>query len=104
MFAITGITGRVGSAAARALLDRQCGVRAVVRNPAKAALWRSRGAEVALADLTNAEALQEAFSGVEGVFVMLPPYFDPTPGYPEARAIIAALRRALAAAAPPKIV
>lgn len=35
---------------------------------------------------------------------MLPPIFDPTPGFPEAHATIAALHTALLAARPPKIV
>jgi len=104
MYAITGITGRVGGAAARALLAHGHDVRAVVRDRAKAALWKAHGAEVALADLTNAAALQAAFTGVEGVFVMIPANFDPTPGYLETRAIVTALRQALEAAAPPKIV
>ena len=104
MFAITGITGQVGGATARALLERQLGVRAVLRDPAKAAMWKRRGAQVALADFVNTEALRDAFSGVEGVFVMIPPIWDPAPEYPEARAMAATLRRALEAAAPPKIV
>jgi len=104
MFAITGITGQVGGATARALLARGHRIRAVVRERAKAAAWMARGAEVAVADLADAAALQTAFTGVDGVFVMIPPYWDPLPGYPEARADAIALRQALAAAAPPKVV
>ena len=104
MFAITGITGRVGGATARALQTNGYRVRAVVRDRAKAAPWKISGAEVALADFTSPAALQDAFTGVEGVFVMIPPEFDPAPFYPEARAIATALRQALEAAAPPRIV
>jgi len=104
MFAIAGITGRVGGAAARALLARGHGVRGVVRDRAKGAAWMARGAEVVRADFTDAAALRAAFTGVEGAFVMIPPYFDPQPGFPEARVMIAALRKALEAAAPPKVV
>ena len=103
MFAITGITGRVGGATARALLAHHRRVRAVVRDRAKAAPWKARGADVAVADFTDAHALRDAFTDVEGVFVMIPGNFDPSPGYPEARAIVSALGRALEAAAPPKI-
>jgi uncharacterized protein YbjT (DUF2867 family) len=35
---------------------------------------------------------------------MIPPYFAPAPGFPEARAIVSALREALSAAQPPKLV
>jgi NAD(P)H dehydrogenase (quinone) len=104
MFAITGITGRVGAATARALLARGRRIRAVVRDRAKAAPWTARGAEVALADLEDPTALQAAFTGVDGVFVTLPPNFDPAPAFPEARAMAVALRQALAAAATPKVV
>lgn len=104
MFAITGITGQVGGATARALLARGHRIRAVVRDRAKAASWKARGAEVAVADLADSAALQAAFTGVDGVFVMIPPYWDPTPGFPEARAVATSLRQALEAAAPPTIV
>jgi uncharacterized protein YbjT (DUF2867 family) len=104
MYAVAGITGQVGSAVARTLLARGRGVRAVVRESAKAKPWTSQGAEVAVADLRDAAALRDAFAGVDGVFVMIPPYFAPQPGYPEAREVVAALRRALEASAPPAVV
>jgi NAD(P)H dehydrogenase (quinone) len=104
MYAVTGITGQVGSAIARTLLARGQGVRAVVRDAAKGEPWRSQGAEVAVADLHDAGSLRAAFDGVDGVFAMLPPYFAPQPGYPEAREVVAALRRALEASAPPRVV
>ncbi len=105
MFAITGITGQVGGATARALLESGLAIRAVVRDEARGAPWVKRGAEIALvSDFQDSAALQAAFTGVEGVFVMIPPSFAPAEGFPEARAILASVRRALAAAAPPKIV
>ncbi|MEH2482311.1 uncharacterized protein YbjT (DUF2867 family) [Nitrobacteraceae bacterium AZCC 2146] len=57
-----------------------------------------------MADVTDAAALTEAFSGTDGVFVLIPPMFDPSPGFPEARATFAAIKSALLAAHPPKIV
>ena len=104
MFAITAITGRVGSALATSLLERGARVRAVVRSAEKGAPWRARGAEVALADADDAEALATAFTGVEGVFVLLPPNFAPSPGFPETTKQIAAFKAALLVAAPPKVV
>ncbi|GGN38858.1 uncharacterized protein YbjT (DUF2867 family) [Actinoplanes campanulatus] len=68
MFAVTGITGRVGGAAAQALLAAGAPVRAVVRNPASA----HPGGEVAVSDLSDRTGLSTAFSGCRGVFVMLP--------------------------------
>jgi hypothetical protein len=45
--------------------------------------------------IEDAASLTVAFRGAEGVFVLVPPNFDPEPGFPEARAIGAALRSAL---------
>jgi uncharacterized protein YbjT (DUF2867 family) len=104
MYAITGITGKVGGEAARRLLEAGQSVRAVLRDPKKGTEWQERGCEVAIADIADAAALTCAFSGAEGVFVMLPPIFDPTPGFPEAKAIISAVKAALLGARPAKVV
>lgn len=104
MYAITGITGQVGSALGQRLLAAGLPVRAVVRDAAKGAAWAERGAEVALADVNDAAALARAFGGADAVFVLLPPTFDPSEGFPEARRSIAALCEALAAARPARVV
>ncbi len=104
MFAITGITGQVGGALAQQLIDAGHAVRAVVRNAQKAAPWAARGCEVALADMHDSVALQRAFEGTQGVFVLLPPVFDPTPDFAQARRAIEALREALLATRPGRVV
>ena len=104
MYAVTGVTGKVGGATARALLEMGLAIRAIVRDAAKGAAWRERGAEVALADLNDPAELAAAFAGAEGVFAVLPPIFDPTPGFPEARALAASIRSAVEIAKPPKLV
>lgn len=104
MFAVTGITGKVGGAVARSLLDAGLSVRAVVRDPTKGPQWAARGCEVAVGNLDEAAPLSAAFTGVDGVFAMLPPTFDPSPGFPETTAMIGTLRAALAEALPPKLV
>ena len=104
MFALTGITGQVGGVVARALLAAGHDVRAVVRNAEKGAEWADQGCEVAIAEMEDAAALQNAFTGAEAVFVLMPSNFDPTPGFPETRHMVAALRTALAAARPAKVV
>ncbi len=104
MFAITGITGQVGSNVARNLLAAGKNVRAVVRDAAKAGVWAQQGCEISRADMSDADALRGAFAGAEGVFVLLPPIFDPSPGFPESRQNVAALRDALHAAGPAKVV
>ena len=104
MYAVTGITGQIGAAVARSLLSADQPVRAVVRDKAKGATWAALGCEVAVADLSDAGALAAAFEGTQGVFAMLPPVFDPEPGFPEARAFIEVLRAVLALAKPAKVV
>ncbi len=104
MYAITGITGQVGGAVARTLLAAGLPVRAVMRDAAKGEIWAQRGCEVAVADIGDATALTAAFQGADGGFVLLPPSFDPQPGFPEVRAILAALRSALEAARPGRVV
>ncbi|MGF6756306.1 NmrA family NAD(P)-binding protein [Paraburkholderia sp. GAS42] len=104
MFAITGITGQVGGVVARHLLATQQDVRAVVRDAKKGAAWAEAGCDVAFASMDDGEALTRALAGTEGVFILLPPNFDPSPGFPESRRIIATLRSALEVVKPQKVV
>ena len=104
MYAITGITGKVGGAVARTLLSAGQRVRAVVRDADKGRFWSDLDCEVAIAEMEDAEALTRAFTGVTGVFILPPPNFDPEPGFPEARAVISAVRQALDATHPARVV
>jgi uncharacterized protein YbjT (DUF2867 family) len=89
---------------ARSLLSADQPVRAVVRDLGKGAAWAELGCDIAVADLADAAALANAFKGTDGVFAMLPPVFDPAPGFPEARGFIASMYTALAEAKPKKVV
>jgi len=104
MYAITGITGKVGGALARALLFARQPVRAVVRDADKAREWAASGCEIAFASMNDASALAAAFEGAEGVFILPPSEFDPAPGFPEARAVIDSVKAALEWARPGKVV
>jgi uncharacterized protein YbjT (DUF2867 family) len=104
MYAITGITGKVGGEIARHLLASGQSVRAVLRDRAKAADWAAKGCDVAIAEMENAEQLAAAFSGTEGVFILPPSDFDPEPGYPEAKRVIDQVTRALITARPQRVV
>jgi len=104
MYAITGITGNVGGAVARTLLAQGKPVRAVVRDAAKGKAWVDLGCEIAIAEMEDAQALTQAFTGAQGVFVLPPPNFDPTPGFPEAKAVITAVGQALVAARPARVI
>ena len=104
MYAITGITGQVGGAVAGTLLAEGATVRAVARDAVKAAAWAARGCELAIAEMSDFASLTRAFAGADGVFVLIPPIFDPSPGFTDARAIIAAVRAALAETRPSRVV
>ncbi len=104
MYVVTGITGQIGGVIGRALLDAKQPVRAVVRNADKGREWQDRGCELALADIGDARSLADAFQGAEAVFILIPPNFDPSPDFSEARAIGAALKSALEAARPARVV
>jgi NAD(P)H dehydrogenase (quinone) len=104
MYAVMGVTGKVGGSVATTLLASGCRVRAIMRDAAKAHRWTQQGCEIAFANTEHAAALTSAFQDVEGVFVMLPPVFDPGAGFPEAKTAIAALTESLKRAAVPKIV
>src|SRR6202167_138834 len=104
MFAVTGITGKVGAAVAQRLLSADQSVRAMVRDRSKGAPWAQLGCDIAVADMSDTEALTAAFEGTAGVFVLLPPFFDPAPGFPEASGVIDSVRAALMRANPEKVV
>jgi uncharacterized protein YbjT (DUF2867 family) len=73
MFAITGVTGKVGGAVARSLLAQGHKVRAVVRDAEKGRSWSAQGCDIGIASVEDAVGLTKAFHGAEGVFLMTPP-------------------------------
>jgi NAD(P)H dehydrogenase (quinone) len=103
MYAITGVTGKVGGELARTLLAAGQPVRAIVRDARKGEGWAALGCELALAEMEDASALTDAFTGATAVFILPPSEFDPEPGYPEAQAVIDSVVEALTAAKPKKV-
>lgn len=103
MYAITGITGKVGGELAKSLLAQGRPVRAVVRDARKGEAWAKLGCEIALAEMEDATALAKAFTGATAAFILPPSDFDPEPGYPEARRVIDSVVRALKTAAPSRV-
>ena len=79
-------------------------VRAVLRGLRKGEAWAKRDRDLAGADINDVAALTAAFKGPEGVFVIVPPNFDPSPEFREARAIAATVSSTLDAARPGKVV
>ena len=104
MVAVTGITGKVGSRVARSLLAQGQTVRAIVRSREKGDEWAALGCDVSIASIDDAAAMTEAFCGVEGVFLMTPPNYDPEPGFPDTQQNAAAIRAAIEESRPAKVV
>jgi uncharacterized protein YbjT (DUF2867 family) len=72
-FVVAGVSGNTGSVVADALLTAGEKVRVVVREEAKGAPWRARGAEVAVADVLDAAALGAALKDASGAYLLIPP-------------------------------
>ncbi|TSD87714.1 NAD-dependent epimerase/dehydratase family protein, partial [Mycobacterium sp. KBS0706] len=73
MFIILGGTGRVGSAAAQALLDQGQPVTIVTRSAAQAESWERRGAGAAVADVHDVERLRAVFRRGRRALLLNPP-------------------------------
>ena len=73
MFAIAGVTGNTGKVAAHSLLAQGKKVRVIVRDAAKGKEFADKGAEVAVADLGDVNALAKALEGVTGAYLLVPP-------------------------------
>jgi uncharacterized protein YbjT (DUF2867 family) len=72
MILLTGITGNIGGAIARALLGKGEKFRALVRNPDKAADWAARGVELVPGDLKDQAAVRAALEGVDRAVLVMP--------------------------------
>jgi NAD(P)H dehydrogenase (quinone) len=94
-YAVFGVTGQVGGATARALLKSGQKFRAILRNRRAADAWNAQGTDIAIAELDNADALRTAFSGVDALFLMTPPYFTSPDPIAENRAAIETLRNTI---------
>lgn len=103
-YAITGASGRTGSATAQALLDRGRPVRVILRDPAKANAWRERGAEVATADLADLAAMTVALSGTSGAYIVSPQQYACDDLFERAAVIAETVEAAVRRAAVPRVV
>jgi uncharacterized protein YbjT (DUF2867 family) len=73
MHVILGASGNTGYVAARKLLSQGQKVRAVGRNAAHLQPLAAEGAEIFIADVTDAGGLTRALQGAESAYVMIPP-------------------------------
>ena len=103
-YAVFGVTGRTGAATADALLRAGLAVRVVVRDPGHGRPWAERGAEVAIADLTDLDSMAKALSQVQGAYVVSPQQYYREDLFEIADLIAATTARAAVAAKVPRLV
>jgi uncharacterized protein YbjT (DUF2867 family) len=103
-YAVFGVTGRTGAAAADALLRAGQLVRVVVRDPAQGRRWAERGAAIAVADLADPDSMTGALSGVRGAYVVSPQQYGRDDLFEYADLIAATTARAAAVARVPRLV
>lgn len=103
-YAVFGVTGRTGAAAADALLRAGHAVRVVVRDPAQGRAWTQRGAEVAVADLTDLAAMTRALDRVRGAYLVCPQDYGRDDLFERAALIADTAARAALAAEVPRLV
>jgi uncharacterized protein YbjT (DUF2867 family) len=73
MYVVIGATGNTGSVVAKQLLAHEQKVRAIGRSADRLQALAQLGAELFVADSTDAAALTRAFSGAQAVYLMIPP-------------------------------
>lgn len=95
MYVVAGVSGHTGAVVANTLLAQHLPVRVVVRSAEKGEAWKKKGAEVAVADLTNAAALTAALKGATGAYLLLPPNFAMTDLMSNAKVHAAAMKTAI---------
>ena len=95
MYVVSGATGHTGSAVAKTLLEKNLPVRVIVRSREKGAEFERLGAEVAVADLQNADALTEALKGATVLYLMNPPSYAAEDQFKETEKVIAASKAAI---------
>jgi uncharacterized protein YbjT (DUF2867 family) len=83
MYVIIGATGNTGRVATEKLLAMEAKVRVVGRDAKRLEPFTRKGADAFIADVTDAGALEKAFSGATAVYAMIPPNISApdVPGY-----------------------
>ncbi len=104
LYVVTGVSGRTGAAAARALLNTGKRVRVVVRDKEKGKIWEDQGAEVAIADITDTSSLYNALSGADGAYIVSPPQYSLDNLFAQADSMARSIAEAATKAQLPKLV
>ena len=104
MLAIMGATGQTGGAALAALEGRDVKLRAIARDPVRAAHLGGGGIEIVQGDTADAASLAAAFTGAAAAYVMLAPALQAADVLMESRETARRIAAALRAAGVPHVV
>lgn len=95
MYIVSGATGQTGSVVANTLLEKELPVRVIVRSEEKGKHWKNLGAEVAVADVRDAESLTKALAGGKVLYLMNPPNEQSENMFAETEKVIKAFQTAI---------
>ncbi len=95
MYIVSGATGHTGSVVAKTLLEKGLPVRVIVRSEEKGKIFKDMGAEVAVADLQDADALTKVLQDGEVLYLMNPPSSQSEDQFTELEKVIAAFQTAI---------
>lgn len=95
MYIVSGATGHTGSVVAKILLEKGLPVRVIVHSEGKGKVLKDLGAEVAVADLQDADALTEALKGGTVFYLMNPPAYQSEDQFAELEKLLAAAKTAI---------
>jgi uncharacterized protein YbjT (DUF2867 family) len=95
MHIITGATGHIGSAVADTLINHGQKVLIITRSEEKGEEWKQKGAEVAIVDVNDSEALHEVFKKGKRLFLLNPPAAPDTDVIAEERKTLRSMLNAL---------
>lgn len=104
MFAVAGVTGNTGKVVADTLLAQGHAVRVIVRDAQKGKTWSERGAELAVAELSDSKALEKALTGVRGAYLLVPPQYGSNHMLADQAKVVSAIASAVGASLVPHVV
>lgn len=104
MYVVAGASGNTGKIVAKRLLAAGKKVRAIVRHPDKAKDLADLGAELVSADLSDRAAIEKAFTGASGLYLLSPPDMGAQDFLKERSALLTSVAGAVKAAGVPHTV